>query len=486
MAIFKINIANSSTNTKVTSGAGRFQSAIVTKEISNGIDGTFLYLTFYIHADSDYYFNNFTDLTYTIGGIDYTAASDGSVYSSGNTALSVSMVNGSIRVDGIHQINPGVTLNLTLTGGSQIIASDSPSDGAYIDMKNQSISTNPISGIGNAYNFNQTSSIQIRHKNHFDVLNQNDDWAVSFWANIPPSQSIVGRDEFSLVQKQNTHTYIGDDGLEAVENNGTGQYPFDISLYSENHATSPGHIFVKASDGTKTLNFSSSAAYNDGTPHNYVLNKKGGLIYLVVDGVVDVSASYSFKTNVNNDRDILIGSRAINNTEANFSGSLSQFRISKKSLSDLQLTSLADNSPSGSTLQRKEVGYVFYKQGIIITSDPRYRYQNIFLGNSSGNYTNRDYELKYRATKTIEEVSVLCELNRNEFNVSSNASLRVGGTAEDNRLIPMVTGSNFRPYITQLGLYNDGGDLLALAKLGSPLKKRKDVDVTINVKFDID
>ena len=486
MATFKINIANSSTNTKVTSGASRFESAIVTKEISNGIDGTFLYLTFYIHADSDYYFNNFTDLTYTIGGIDYTAASDGSVYSSGNTALSVSMVNGSIRVDGIHQINPGVTLNLTLTGGSQIIASDPPSDGASISGGNSTISTNPVSGIGNTYNFEQTRSIQIRHQSHFNVLNKNDDWAVSFGATIPPAQSVVGRTAFSLVQKRNTLTYIDDAGLEQVKADGTGEYPFDISFYSELHPTSPGHIFVKASDGKTILNFSSSTAYNDGNHHKYTLNKSSDYIHLYVDGTLDVSAPYTFKGNVNNDRDILIGSRNVENTEANFSGSISQFRIHRTSLPTSQIESLADTSPSGSALQRKEVGYVFYKQGMIITSDPRYRYQNIFLGNSTGNYTNRDYELKYRATKQVEEVSILCEIKRNEYNVSSNASLRVGGTDDDSRLLNMVTGSDFRPYITQIGLYNDNGDLLAIGKLGSPLKKRRDVDVTVNVKFDID
>ena len=46
--------------------------------------------------------------------------------------------------------------------------------------------------------------------------------------------------------------------------------------------------------------------------------------------------------------------------------------------------------------------------------------------------------------------------------------------------------SSFYPYVTTLGLYNDMGDLLATAKLGSPLKRRSDVDVTIQVKFDID
>jgi len=498
VGIFKINITNDSavTNTKVTSGASPFTSAIVTKEISNGINGTILYLTFYIHANSDYYFDNFTDLTYTINSTLYTAAVNGSVYSSGNTSLSVSMVNGSIRVDGIHQIEPGVTLNLTLGGSAQSLSSDPPpSDGFSIggsgnkgdSMNNNfNISANPVSGIGNTCEFEQTGSIQIRHQSHFNVLNKNDDWAVSFGATIPPSQSVAGRTAFSLVQKRNTLTHIDDAGLEQVKSDGTGEYPFDISFYSELHPTSPGHIFVRASDGKSVLNFSSSTAYNDGNHHKYTLNKSSDYIHLYVDGTLDASAPYRFKGNVNNDRDILIGSRDVENTEANFSGSISQFRIHRTSLPTSQIQSLADTSPSGSALQRKEVGYVFYKQGMIITSDPRYRYQNIFLGNNNGNYTNRDYELKYRATKQVEEVSILCEIKRNEYNVSSNASLRVGGTDDDSRLINMVTGSDFRPYITQIGLYNDTGDLLAIGKLGSPLKKRRDVDVTVNVKFDID
>lgn len=369
---------------------------------------------------------------------------------------------------------------------SQSSDSTPPSDGSNALSGNSAISTNPISGIGNTYNFDQTRSIQIRHKEHFNVLNKNDDWSVSFWATIPPSQSLSGRRVSSLVQKRNTETYIDDVGLEQVRSNSNGQYPFDISFYTELHPTSPGHIFVRASDGKSVLNVSSSNAFNDGQPHHYVLNKSGNSISLYVDNVNEITSSYSFRGSVTNNRDILIGSRNVEGAEANFSGSMSQFRIHRTSLSSDMISSLADNSLSGSALQRKEVGYVFYKQGMIITSDPRYRYQNIFLGNGNWNYTNRDYELKYRATKQVEEVSILCEVKRNEYNVSSNPSLRIDSTDTDTRLKNMVTGSDFRPYITQIGLYNDNGDLLAIGKLGSPLKKRRDVDVTINVKFDID
>jgi hypothetical protein len=340
--------------------------------------------------------------------------------------------------------------------------------------------------IGKVVNLtDQTQSIRVRHNSNFNSLNKNDDWAVSFWANIP-DQGIGGRNTFNLIQKRNAYSYIDDANNEQVKSNGTGQYPFDLSFYSEEHPTLPGQLFLRASDGKSTINISSSTAYNDGEFHHYTINKSGDEIGLYVDGTKEVSASYGFRGLVNNDRDILIGSRNVENTEANFSGSIGQLRVHRTGLTDNEISSLANNSSSGSALQRKEVGYVFYRQGVIVVTDPRPRYQNIFLGNGDWDYTNRDYQLDYRATKQIEEVSILCEIKRNEYNVSSNASLRVGGADDDNRLIPMVTGSDFRPYITQVGLYNDNGDLLAIGKLGSPLKKRQDVDVTINVKFDID
>ena len=340
--------------------------------------------------------------------------------------------------------------------------------------------------IGKVVNLtDQTQSIRVRHNSNFNFLNKNDDWAVSFWASIP-EQGITGRQIFNLVQKRNTYTYIDDAGIEQVENSTTNEFPFDLSFYSEEHPTDAGKLFLRASDGKQVLNVTSSNSFNDGQFHHFVINKSGNQVDLYVDNNVELTSPYDFVGTVNNDRDILIGSRNVENTEANFSGSLGQFRIHKTSLSTDEIASLSDNSPSGSALQKNEVGYVFYKQGMIIITDPRPRYQNIFLGDGNWEYTNKDFQLDYRATKQVEEVSILCEIKRNEYNVSSNPSLTIGGTDEDNRLKSMVTGSDFRPYITQVGLYNDNGDLLAIGKLGSPLKKRQDVDVTINVKFDID
>ena len=370
-------------------------------------------------------------------------------------------------------------------------------DGSVIDRSSYSaenftlgehsgITSNVSLGIGKFYNFNKNNNVQIKHRGHFNILNKVDNWSVSFWANIPLSQSLAGVETQPLLQKKSIETYSDINMVERVRTNNSPQYPFDISFNTELHPTNAGHIFVKASDGISTFNISSSMAVNDGLFHHYVVNKSNNELSLYIDGVKNVSGSYTFSGAVNNDRDIIAGSDMVSSNGFGFSGSISQLRIYRGELSNNIISSLADNSTSGSAIQRKEVGYVFYKQGMIFVSDPRPRYQNIFLGNGNWNYSNKPFELNYKATKTIEEVSILCELNRDEFNVSQNASLRLSSNEFDPRLKSIVTGSNFRPYITQVGLYNDFGDLLAIAKLGSPLKKRQDVDVTINVKFDID
>jgi hypothetical protein len=370
-------------------------------------------------------------------------------------------------------------------------------DGSVVDRSSYSaenftlaersgITSNVSLGIGKFYNFNKNNNVQIKHRGHFNILNKVDNWSVSFWANIPPSQSLAGVETQTLLQKKSIETYSDINMVERVRTNNSPQYPFDISFNTELHPTNAGHIFVKASDGISTLNISSSMPVNDGLFHHYVVNKSNNELSLYIDGVKNVSGSYTFSGAVNNDRDIIAGSDMVSSNGFGFSGSISQLRIYRDEVSNNIISSLADNSTSGSAIQRKEVGYVFYKQGMIVVSDPRPRYQNIFLGNGNWNYSNKPFELNYKATKTIEEVSILCELNRDEFNVSQNASLVLSSNEFDPRLKPMVTGSDFRPYITQIGLYNDTGDLLAVAKLGSPLKKRQDVDVTINVKFDID
>ena len=48
-----------------------------------------------------------------------------------------------------------------------------------------------------------------------------------------------------------------------------------------------------------------------------------------------------------------------------------------------------------------------------------------------------------------------------------------------------TTHSDFSPYVTTVGLYNDNNDLLAIGKLGRPIKRDKDEAFSIVVRFDV-
>jgi len=71
----------------------------------------------------------------------------------------------------------------------------------------------------------------------------------------------------------------------------------------------------------------------------------------------------------------------------------------------------------------------------------------------------------------------------NEFNYTYNPSVLSGslsGSLED-----FVTGSEFRPYVTSVGIYNSANELLAVGKLGQSTPILPDTPYTFVVKIDL-
>lgn len=329
----------------------------------------------------------------------------------------------------------------------------------------------------------ESSSIIVYNNEQFKNINKTDDWSISMWAKLPPSQSYTA-DGYNTLINKNQYEYTTLTDSRRI--NKTPIYPVEFGVYNHNSSYVNGKVYWKASDGLSTLHLTSSNSYGDNNWHHYAIRKSGSRYDLFVDGTSVANDTTTFKANINNYYDFLIASNKLGVTGT--TGSFDEIRMYKGTLSDTDIFNLSNNHyTSGSAYQTSDVGYVYYKQGMIVVSDPRPKYQNAFLGNGNWDYTlDRGFQVDFRASKEVEEVSILCEIGRNEYNVSTNPSLRINEDLNEERLKPMVTGSAFRPYVTQVGLYNDFGELLAIAKLGSPLKKRNDVDVTINVKFDID
>lgn len=67
---------------------------------------------------------------------------------------------------------------------------------------------------------------------------------------------------------------------------------------------------------------------------------------------------------------------------------------------------------------------------------------------------------------------------KRDFDVNSNFLSYIDDSAID------VTGSYLAPYITSIGLYNDENELVAVGKLGNPIKNLIDYPVNISVRFD--
>ena len=186
----------------------------------------------------------------------------------------------------------------------------------------------------------------------------------------------------------------------------------------------------------------------------------------------------------------------------NYSASFAAFKSSSFDRTQGVSTTAATRG-SGS-----EVGNIYYSQGLIVLTD-------------TGSYTRdtTSYTLKYQSTQTIYEHEYRMIAKPFEFNTTQNISITPGrsgsltlksGTVSMSNFLPpgdqpsgegtgsfktfynaatsslgFVTESNFRPYVTQVGLYTEDGDLAAVAKMAKPIKLSEEISTTFVVRFDV-
>ena len=90
--------------------------------------------------------------------------------------------------------------------------------------------------------------------------------------------------------------------------------------------------------------------------------------------------------------------------------------------------------------------------------------------------------IKFKNSHIINELEIRCLITENEYNYSLNPTLQTGSFGN---LKDFALNSNFTPYITTIGLYNDSHELLAVAKLGQPIQISSNTDTTFIIKLDI-
>jgi hypothetical protein len=345
---------------------------------------------------------------------------------------------------------------------------------------------------GNTVLFNSGSYIRIPNN---DTLNfkRSEDFAIGMWVGhdstntSPATASLLTK---RTTAKQNVRTKKGITQLVDY-NLPITQYPYDIRILE-------GTILeCRTSDGSNTVSI--TYPLPEYTVNHILLQKTGSLFELYVNGERIEYRTIS-NENFHNEADIFIGSSGLTNNgyaSEGFNGSIDEFIMFSKGLTPAEITQLSDASEYNSmTTNTNAVGNVFYEHGIIVISDPRLKYTSSsfrLFNDALYNYKTlaqqpgciKDFYFEYNSTMTLYEHEYVCRAKEDEFNFTSNSTIRQNN--DENSEVPkdFVANEYFAPYITTVGLYDKYGRLLAIGKLGTPIHKRDDVDLNLIVRFDM-
>jgi hypothetical protein len=364
-------------------------------------------------------------------------------------------------------------------------------------VKSKNVWLSPIYNIpSSSYNwsdsaiFHGNGYIRIPYNESLNFKSSND-FAISFWAYRASSNS----EDVYLVSKRTT-------GFGDVVSNGmvktgdvnynSSQYPFEI-LYQGGTDTL---ICRQSSGGTTT---SITTTINVGDTFHVLFQKSGTSLQLYINNRL-ISTRSAPAENIQNKADIFIGSLGLDGNGdglQSINGAIDEFFIFNKALTQSEVTQLSyTGSMNLMTTNTNVVGNVFYEHGIIVISDPRPKYgtssarmfndrvYNLSTGLTQPGYLDSFY-FEFNSTVTLYEHEYVCRLKEDEFNFTTNPTIRLDN--DENSEIPksIVYTEGFSSYITTIGLYTDNGELIAIGKLASPIKKRDDIDTTIVVRFDM-
>ena len=153
-------------------------------------------------------------------------------------------------------------------------------------------------------------------------------------------------------------------------------------------------------------------------------------------------------------------------------------------IDDLNGNLYAPSAPSSSDMNlslsssANYVGNIFYELGVFtIVETGSFDGTNKYSDVTSGNFS-----VNYRGVHNLSTYEYICPALPNELNQTQNISIfkpRGAGKLKDH-----LTGSLFPTYVTEVGLYDDAEDLIAIAKLSKPIPKSRVIPMRFFVRMD--
>lgn len=287
---------------------------------------------------------------------------------------------------------------------------------------------------------------------------ENSDFAISFM--VRPTDTSIHPSGSVIIAKQGQ----GED--HGVDINGNiYTYPAnDKSPYRITMDSSYNVLFER--DALTEQAVVSGSLTQDELSHVVVM-RTGSDIQMYVDSqLVHTAPDVVDVAGCSNKADIYLGN--LDTLDRGFDGMIDNIKMYPSALTQADINLLYHTLGQGDTV----VGNAFYNHGMLTLTSNMARYLDIENATARG-------------THTIYEKEISCTVGAGEFNRSTNPTLHeYNPISNQYEFRSFTTGSNFKPYVTAIGLYDDYGRMVAVAKLGSPLQLPSNVDTTIIVKYD--
>ena len=317
-----------------------------------------------------------------------------------------------------------------------------------------------------------TSSIRIPHNERFN-FHKKQDFSISFY--MTPNIDKSTTNKRYIITKNGTQTIANLSSSTFSDQSSPIQHPFEIYIQSQS-------LYFSRSDGNSPVvingEITSSGAVQ---PKTHILcQSTGSTMQIYFNGNKIAEASTNFLKSTKNKADLFIGAKGLKSdtdastsTDKYFTGSISNINIWSKAYSPTEIANISESINAS-----PYIGNIFYSSGFASITHPKY--YDVISGSTGLGTINT---LQFQGSHLIYEHEYQCTVQEYEYNTTTNPSV-LKDEGSPYVLENFTTSSFFRPYVTTIGLYNDGYELLAIAKLAQPIRMSDETDTTFIVRWD--
>jgi hypothetical protein len=128
------------------------------------------------------------------------------------------------------------------------------------------------------------------------------------------------------------------------------------------------------------------------------------------------------------------------------------------------------------------VGNVFYNEGLVVFTNQNSLWHARLL---AGEGTEPHIKFEFDGSYHIKSMIALCRMNPGEVNASNNPSYYYTDETGKRWARNSYGGNEAITYVTAIGLYNEERQLVAVAKIAQPIRKREKDDIDFKLRMDL-